>query len=78
MFTFNLLYAVLIAAPAQAGGYSTDIELLQPGFSSGSVPGIDSSAQGSQRPAVDRWSGLPALSGLNMNPGSMLQRKIEE
>lgn len=33
MFTFNLLYAVFIAAPAQAGGCSTDIELLQPGSS---------------------------------------------
>ena len=41
---FAPLIVLLLTSPAFADGYSTDIELLQPGFSVDGLPGIDSPA----------------------------------
>jgi outer membrane protein OmpA-like peptidoglycan-associated protein len=38
----SVLIGLLISSSALAEGYSTDIELLQPGFSRDSIPGVDS------------------------------------
>jgi outer membrane protein OmpA-like peptidoglycan-associated protein len=38
----SILTGLLVSSAALADGYSTDIELLQPGFSRDSIPGVDS------------------------------------
>ncbi|MDG1481459.1 MAG: OmpA family protein [Myxococcota bacterium] len=38
----SVLVGLLVSSTALADGYSTDIELLQPGFSQDSIPGVDS------------------------------------
>ncbi len=42
----SVLIGLLVSSSALADGYSTDIELLQPGFSQDSIPGVDTPAMG--------------------------------